>query len=606
LDSSIDEIENNFLYNIPNIICYLYSEIGDSMRELIVSLACLYEKETWEKFLWKDWNTIKRFPVSKLKSEIEIRDLPEEYIIYLLGNTYLRKYNKNDKKHKYKYDPAELLQKSSLYRKKLLDQLPRIENIDKAEFIRKLIHHMTENMYDIDTISDKKWIEFLIEKSEEDLKEVKFKLEQTENQDVKKDLTKKLEEADSYSEEIRNIDLSWLSEHTSKLFDQQDANEYKDKLIQSQKIHDINTESMIEKKIAIHVLSLLSRYKKNDATDNNSSGLPKYFQENWEYTCFSGTWLTASLLLQYWFDQDRLFFSDSMVGAGWNAYKHSYLLYKLSDGKYIKIDYAFGNTYDTVNYNPTVERLEYWIDFWEYSLNRGDNDTIGDIYRLNDGLSLMYLVNLMWFYFHEWNYDKVIEVWSIAKSVSINSYHIYELEWLTYSKLEDQERAKKSFKKTLDLNRFCPSATFKMWEILFHEWNYKEAQKKLASFKKLQKKWRKIDASYIQLTEEYWLKMKEDINTDEAIIEDFLAKYLPKTGYMDGLDGALKDYFSFSEEIRFSLIQEMIKMIKTSDEFIELLWMIWFFVHEEENKESPLLPKIKELIQEIFWNNLTK
>jgi len=42
----LTEIENNFLYNIPNIICYFYEELGDEIRPLIYKLAQLYQDKT--------------------------------------------------------------------------------------------------------------------------------------------------------------------------------------------------------------------------------------------------------------------------------------------------------------------------------------------------------------------------------------------------------------------------------------------------------------------------------------------------------------------------------------------------------------------------------
>jgi len=89
----------------------------------------------------------------------------------LFGIEYYDRRFRYSKSRTHKYTPAELLKKSSFYRKKVLGFLDTLTCIDKAEYIRKLVSSSLESIYKVQTVSDKDFVSFLIEKAREDIEE---------------------------------------------------------------------------------------------------------------------------------------------------------------------------------------------------------------------------------------------------------------------------------------------------------------------------------------------------------------------------------------------------------------------------------------------------
>ncbi|MCD5375005.1 hypothetical protein LR010_00970, partial [Candidatus Gracilibacteria bacterium] len=391
LDSAeSDEIHHNFLYNIPNIIAYAYKEVGDSIRPVIFSLAKLYQEKTGEKFLGIDWSERKRFPVTKINEFIQERDLPDEYMYYLFGSVAFnnkfrgKKSERKDPKH----SPAQLIKKSSLYRKLTLKNLDDIEYVEIAEYVRKLVTQSFGSMHNIQTVSDEDMLTFLIKKSKEEIEETKHqKQDEDEEADEGEDEMNKKSAAE-FLGELEEISSSGiLTGETQNLINQDNIAEYGSRIEKCRQVQDKYTESCIEKEIAQHALSITSRYKKNSPENYDTE--PQSFQESQRYACFSGTWLLASLLQQYGFEKDRLFFADSFFSSAGGAYKHNYLIYKLANGKYIKIDYGFGSIYETTNFDTEIKNLEYGNPSTLYAyMGRVDNDLALHVYRLEDGISL--------------------------------------------------------------------------------------------------------------------------------------------------------------------------------------------------------------------------
>lgn len=511
-----ENIENDLLYNIPNLACFLYKNFWSNASDLIVSILKVYQTQTGLRFLNIDWlakNSLpKRFENYATKNKID-----EKYILYILWKDFTSKryIKKNDEKKQETLDIYNerikyLFSESSLFRKKIEKKIDMILQINEIEYLRKLIHSSFEKIAEIKTISDRKWIEFLISQGKKELKELqkelrdeKRKLQKTTNEI---DKNKFLEEISKIEEEIvatkkdiwlSSLPLEELSDEITYIITPEEIKKFKDEWDKKRLLHDNLWIWYLEEEIILKILKELSRYSIEKSWNDKENAILKNFFKNKSLTCFSGSWCIASVLLKIWFNKDDIFIVNSF--KWWNEYNHAFLIVRKSNGNYLKIDYGFKKV---IELSPTKEidnELIFLLNLWFNNVwyNQKDKkinflDQLWRIYKLTDWIMLMYVMNLAHNFIDAGDLDNAMYYLNLVKWIDEKNQDLNEALWVIYDKLWEKEKSIFHFNKSLTvLSHYYLAKNY------FKEKNYKKAELWFDYFINAWKKARWIDTALI-------------------------------------------------------------------------------------------------------------
>lgn len=631
-----NEIENNFLYNIPNIITYLYQNMWTKTNKLITSLAKLYNNKTWNLCLNIDWSKYNSKLPQQFKQYCKTKVLNEKYIQYLLGRAFLQRHDKyrwwKKTKPDTKYTFSELLINSSLFRKWLEWQFETIEHIEEIEYIRFLVDKSLKSMPNLREVSYSWWLKYMWEWVKEKLKELEKNNEKNEkelsfikeitdkifiitesikqyeltweinkelleknkqlikdwkskynNKELEKyilELSERSKKENNFRIEINKllkelwydeletilelkIWIQFAMEEVEKINKQKEKEEKELKYIEStfkeeleektnqknykkpisikkaieaekwkkefeemKRLKDFKSLNFSEEQAISQMMSVISKFKKESSDDELRDNIPVNFLKNKNFTCFSWTWLVASLLKEIWFKDRDIFISHWSLGKWKIIYKHAFVILRKSNWDFLKIDYGFWkienmnpNVLNDFLENDVIWALKKWYNVWWYNLNSWKDWTWLDmawrIYRLNDWLSIWYLRNLAWEHFESKDYREAKKLLNTGLAIDNRNPDIYELLMLIADKEWDKDQAKKYAKKIWKTTWFYPTWLYILWKYAFEEWDYKDARKKLEQFNKFSSYTRQSDEWMFLDSDKMLKKINEELKTNE-------------------------------------------------------------------------------------------
>lgn len=521
------EIENNLVYNLPNLACFLYQTFPNQSDELILSVLKAYQKQSGLNFLGINWENKKNIP-EKFKTYVQKHPLDEKYILYLLGKQFTFKRYLWAKQSEQK---EELLKKYNqkikslfhhpLFRKKLEEKIDTLLHINETEFLRKYINASFEKISELENISDRDWVNFLVNEAQKDKKEfenaLKRKKRKLKTTTQKADRASLEEDIEIISEELQKIKsdiLLWnipkehLSTDITPIIQKHEIETYNKELEQKRRINDNLWIWHLEEEIIHNIMKQLSRYYIEKSENDKENALLKNFFANKSLTCFSGAWAFAAMLIKSWFSQDDIFIVNSFVWG--NNYNHAFLVIRKNDGSYIKVDYGLK---EIVPITPTKEvekSLMFILNLWYTSAGYSKNnkiewlDTKGRLYKLTDGIIVMYLMNLAHSYIEQNKLEEAFQYLNIVAWIDDKNCDLNEALWIYFEKKWEREKAFQHF----SISRTIVSDYY-ISRYHFDKKDYKKAEWWFDYFIKTARDARWIDKKMITSAVQYLAKIRK-------------------------------------------------------------------------------------------------
>lgn len=523
-----EDVESDILYNITNIAVFLYKNFQDEALELILSILKLYQIQTWLRFLNVNWLGKKVLP-KKFVDYASKKDLDEKYILYLLWKNFTtKKYidkedeEKKETLEKYNEKIKSLFSESSLFRKKVETKVNDILKINEIEYLRKLINSSFEKISSLETISDRKWVEFLISEwqkelleLQKELKSLKRKLKNT-SEDVDKkiiyrDISQVKEEIEATKKDIwlNNVPKEFLSDEVTHIISQEEIERFKNELDKKRLINDNLWIWYLEEEIILKILKEISRFYIEKSWNDKENAIPKNFFENKSLTCFSGTWAIAAMLLKIWFKKEDLFIVNSFKWL--NDYNHAFLILRKANWNYLRIDHWFKQVVELSPTKKIDEELIFLLNLWFNNVwyNKEHRkikflDEAWRIYKLTDWIMLMYLMNLSHKLIDEWKLDEAMKHLETVKSIDERNGDLNEALWVVYDKIWEKEKSIFHFKRSLSI-----ISHYYMAKHYFETKKYKEAEWWFEYFIDYWRKARWIDKALITSAVQFLNKVKK-------------------------------------------------------------------------------------------------
>jgi hypothetical protein len=466
-----DAIDNNFLYNVPNIIAYLYKHLGGKARILIFSLAQYYQKFTGKSPYDLDWDSHDRYPRG-LRKKVQDKNLSEHFCIYLLGSAYQKKFLDKDKEHFFRRGPAEMLAKSDVFRRRIEGIMPVLSHMPEIELLRRGVRTTLDQIHQNTlSVSEKEWCEFMLEGAQKVLRETG---EDEEDGKSKLDHARKVIEAQEKMAFTPSDSKVSLWEHIW-------ASEIKEERARLIALGDFKTLPQQEKSWIQSIFAKVMRYKMRYPEGNiKTYALPKNFVRDNEFNCFSGSWLLASLLMAAGFREKDIFIVDGQMAQKWTYYKHTFLVVRLTNGEFVRVDYWFNLTETAHSEKQEVlakkimPGLKSSLSHARYHLSQNEAvapglDNKWSVYRLTDGIILFYLVSLANSQIESWEYEEAIKNLELAVAIDPLHYTIFETYGILYEAQNDPEKAQEAYKKAFLCNRDSLIARFKIGEKYYQD-----------------------------------------------------------------------------------------------------------------------------------------
>lgn len=345
------------------------------------------------------------------------------------------------------------------------------------------------------------------------------------------------------------------------------------------------------------VMIAVSKFHKEHSDDDAKYGIPKYFLEDATFSCFSWTWLLASLLLRSGIPENDIYVIDWGLWKNWIVYRHAYLLVRLADGSYHKVDYAF-NVVEKLSpniLNYIERRVLMWFNLgynWmKFHLKKDEYNWLsekeGRVYRVTEWITIFYLISLASYRYNQWNPARVVEYMEIAQTIDRNNPHIYELLWLAYL-ASDKERAMTYFRKCLDLNPRSPIANFLYWEKLYEEGRLVDAHSYLEYFRDNARNIRKLQDGMMEKCTNYLTIIKRK-HWPELIFVELMELLWPEnvSNYSANINKASSLYMKLSWKKRKDILHFVAAQINKSENMNEIKsgYLIYFnvFVYSERD-----------------------
>jgi hypothetical protein len=571
-------IEDNLLYHAPHIVAYLYRFLWDEAKDIIFAIAQFWSSFTGKRFLDTDWGNITELPKDILQELINAKSLDEKFEKFLLGQIFFNKWKRAEK---LSYGTvARLLERSSIFRKKVLKNMGKLLYLMEAEVIREMIQSTFEKLPNINGVSDRSWVEYLLSKTRKNIEELEWK-----NKEKNKDAIKNEK---AFLAELESIDIRTLSDKAYPLIDNEICEGHKKKVEHLKTVTDIPSLVRFEYVIIQNTLFDVTRRRIESSEDDPKNGIPLYFHRNWEYTCFSGNWLLASMLLKAGIPQDRIFFMDSQSRFDGMAWEHAYLMIKLSDGSFVKVDYM-NNWIETVHPNDwnvtksSEKWLSYGLDKSYIRFREWSIDNKSRMYRLVDGISLIYIRNFAWHLYNSWEYEKCMNIAQSGLYFSHNEPTLCEYIGLCKEKLWDPTGAHEYYELA---GKQSLTATFKKAEKFLQGWNIVEARKYFVLFQiKIKKAWWVSDIYRLQCDK--YLSELWAIQENESLQLILFLSDMHSKGIIEVSD-VVTQYMKIPELFRPQILQELTKRNEWNDTILT-----WVLVREEKQEETKIWTTIK-------------
>lgn len=603
-------IENNFLYALPKIVVYFYTYLWKDSKDLILSLLKYYQKITWIKIADIDWFKRKSLP-RNFKQYCDWVKINEKALeVYMVWVHALKWAHQRSEKDFYytKYPVHKMLMNSSIFRDAIEERLYKLKQLPVLEYLRKFIKISYSQLPNIESISERQWTDYLLKsakkysKFNEKLNKLNLELE------VLLDQLKKLTDAKSSYKKCKKMEdkiyekrrfikywkrkISQTDPKIEKLMSNLSQKPKKDLLKKGKPFYiEARCKYFAKKREALikdnnlvwlenveiesihNIMRALSKTHMVVSDDPKQDWIPKNFAVNRNFTCFSGVWVIASLLMKSGIKEKDIYIIDDQESADGYVYKHSSLVVKVWWKNYYRIDYGMNQAHLI---SPIIRGgVNEWIiwplnqgfDWKSYSINQNKQcawfSRNWRIYKLTNWIMFIYLINLASQYIDRKDTKSFFEILPLLMSLDENNYDIYELMWLAYLYDWNKELSIKNFKKALILwgDAFSPISSFYCAKQLFEEKEYDKAltilQRFITDFHMI-REWDKKMLQEAKRIEKQIIKIHKSNNYYYNIFKEKITNPREYVWYSEHADL----YFRMDDKTRKQFLLDMVEYIK--------------------------------------------
>ncbi len=298
---------------------------------------------------------------------------------------------------------------------------------------------------------------------------------------------------------------------------------------------DFRSLDFLEDQAIIQVMSVVAKFHKESSDDNLRDNIPKNFLKNKNFTCFSGVWLLAWLLLDMWFKEKDIYVSFWYQSGNNYNYRHAYLLVRKSNWRFLRVDYGFSKieksnfpATDDFLQNAATKQLDAWYNGTSVMADISNLvwiDKLSLLYKLKDGLLLWYLINYAWILFQKKDYKSCEKILRLASSIDPFNTDINEMFMLLYDARWHINKARDMALGIRKQAQNIISVYYIMWKYNYKKWYYSKAKMFFEKFDRLESKSRKVEKN-MKLYVSNKLKEITDNKLDTKIDKDILNRHI--------------------------------------------------------------------------------